>query len=60
MSFPENTHASLEAREIAMAPPLATFEDSPLIELALAGNDVATMLKVSHRQPLVRERYLAW
>jgi RNA polymerase sigma-70 factor, ECF subfamily len=33
----KNSHTSLETREIAMAPLLATFEDSALIKLTLAG-----------------------
>jgi RNA polymerase sigma factor (sigma-70 family) len=50
----KNTHASLDTREIAMAPPLATFDDSALIKLALAGQTECFMVLTNRHLPAVR------
>ena len=52
----KNTDASLETKEIAMAPPLTTFEDSTLIKLALAGQDECFMVLTNRYLPSVRRR----
>jgi RNA polymerase sigma-70 factor (ECF subfamily) len=50
----KNAHASLETRDIAMAPPLATFEDSALIKLALAGQTECFTVLTNRHLPAVR------
>jgi RNA polymerase sigma-70 factor (ECF subfamily) len=52
----KNTHPRSETREIAMAPPLATFEDSALIKLALAGQTECFTVLTNRHLPAVRRR----
>src|SRR6202162_4938771 len=48
--------SGLEMREIAMAPPLATFEDSVLIKMALAGQTECFTVLTNRHLPAVRRR----
>jgi RNA polymerase sigma-70 factor, ECF subfamily len=52
----KKTYPRLETREIAMAPPLATFEDSALIKLALEGQTECFTVLTNRHLPAVRRR----
>jgi RNA polymerase sigma-70 factor (ECF subfamily) len=51
-----NTRSSSKTREIAMSPPLVTFEDSALIKLALAGQAECFTVLTNRHLPAVRRR----
>jgi hypothetical protein len=50
---------SLGDEEIAMVPSLTTFEDSALIQLALAGENECFMVLANRYLPSVRKRIAA-
>jgi RNA polymerase sigma-70 factor (ECF subfamily) len=52
----KNTYLCLKTREIAMTPPLATFEDSALIKLALEGQTECFTVLTNRHLPAVRRR----
>src|SRR4029077_3243599 len=52
----KKTSPRLETREIAMAPPLATFEDSALIKLALEGQTECFTVLTNRHLHAVRRR----
>jgi hypothetical protein len=52
----KNSHVIVETRENAVPPPLATFEDSALIKLALAGQTECFTILTNRYLPAVRRR----